>query len=113
LQPVRRSLARLRHRGSSMSLADAKTVADEYWAQFAARDQALRSLDCPAQYLLATQEPPGPNGPPNKAARLATAELAVTLNPLVGVQWIDAGHGMIRTHPDEVAKAVMKLDSTS
>jgi esterase len=113
LQPVRRSLARLRHRGSSMSLADAKTVADEYWAQFAARDQALRSLDCPAQYLLATQEPPGPNGPPNKAARLATAELAVTLNPLVRVQWIDAGHGMIRTHPDEVAKAVMKLDSTS
>jgi esterase len=112
LYPVRRSLARLRNRGLSMSLADALTVADEYWVQFPAREQALCSLDCPAQYLLATREPPGPNGPPNQAARRATAELAVTLNPLVKVQWIDAGHGMMRTHPHEVAKAVMELDPT-
>ena len=113
LYPILRSVARLRNRGLSMSLVDALTVAEEYRVQFANWEQALCRLACPAQYLLATEEVPGPNGPPAQAARRATAELAVTLNPLVEVHWIDAGHAMARTHPHEVAKAVMELEPKS
>ncbi len=109
LYPILRSVARLRNRGLSMSLVDALTVAEEYRVQFANWGLALCRLACPAQYLLATKEVPGPNGPAAHAARQATAELAVTLNPLVKVQWIDAGHAMMRTHPHEVARAVMEL----
>jgi hypothetical protein len=93
-----------------MSLVDALTVADEYRVQFSNWEPALCNLARPAQYLLATEEIPGPNGPPAQAARRAVAELAVTLYPLVKVQWIDAGHAMARTHPHEVAKAVMELE---
>jgi hypothetical protein len=53
----------------SMSLADALTVAEEYRAQFVALEQDLRSLDCPAQYLLAANEAQGPNAPATQAAR--------------------------------------------
>jgi pimeloyl-ACP methyl ester carboxylesterase len=113
LYPILRSVARLRNRGLSMSLVDALTVAEEYRAQFANWKQALCNLACPAQYLLATEDVPGPNGPPAQAARRATAELAVTLNPLVEVHWIDAGHAMARTHPHEVARAVMELELES
>jgi pimeloyl-ACP methyl ester carboxylesterase len=113
LYPILWSVARLRNRGLSMSLVDALTVAEEYRAQFANWKQALCNLACPAQYLLATEEVPGPNGPPAQAARRATAELAVTLNPLVEVHWIDAGHAMARTHPHEVARAVMELELES
>ena len=113
LYPVLRSVARLRNRGLSMSLVDALAVAEKYRVQFANWEQALCRLACPAQYLLATEEVPGPNGPPAQAARHTTAERAVTLNPLVKVQWIDAGHAMARTHPHEVAKAVMELEPKS
>jgi pimeloyl-ACP methyl ester carboxylesterase len=109
LYPILRSVARLRNRGLSMSLVDALTVAEEYRMQFADWEQAVCGLTCPAQYLLATEERPGPDGPAAQAARHATAELAVTLNPLVEVRWIDAGHAMMRTHPHEVAKAVLEL----
>jgi pimeloyl-ACP methyl ester carboxylesterase len=112
LYPVRRSLARLRRRGLSMSPADALTVADEYWDQFASWEQALRSLGCPAQDLLAANDAPGPDAPPRQAARQVTAQLAVTLNPFVKVRWIDAGHSMMLTHPDKVAEAVTELDPT-
>jgi pimeloyl-ACP methyl ester carboxylesterase len=113
LYPIPRSVARLRKLGLSMSLVDALTVAEEYWVQFANWEQALCSLDCPAQYLFAAKEAPGPNGPPTQAARRATAELSVTLNPLVEVHWIDAGHAMARGHPQEVAKSVMELQLKS
>jgi pimeloyl-ACP methyl ester carboxylesterase len=113
LYPIWRRLGRLRSRGLSMSLVDALAVAEEYRAQFANWEQALCGLDCRAQYLLAAVEAPAPNGPPTQAARRATAELAVTLNPLVEVHWIDAGHAMARTHPQEVAKSVMELQLKS
>jgi pimeloyl-ACP methyl ester carboxylesterase len=110
---VRRSLARVRKRGLSMSPAEALTFAEEYRGRFASFERALRSLACPAQYLLAANDAPGPNAEPTQAARRATAELAVTLNPLVKVQWIAAGHDMMRSHPQEVAKAVMDLQPKS
>ena len=113
LDLVRRSLARLRNRGMSMSQAEALTFAEDYRGQFAAFEQDLCGLDCPAQYLLAADDAPGPNAALTQAARQATAELAVTLNPLVKVRWIDAGHAMMRTHPQEVAQAVMELDPKS
>jgi pimeloyl-ACP methyl ester carboxylesterase len=113
LFPILRSVARLRNRGPSMSPLDALTVAEEYRVQFADWERALGRLACPAHYLLATEEGPGPNGPPAQAARHATAERAVTLNPFLRVQWIDAGHAMARTRAHEVAKAVMELEPRS
>lgn len=113
LHLIRHSLARLRKRGLSMSPAEALTFAEDYRGRFASFAQALSSLACPAQYLLAANDAPGPNAEPTQAARRATAELAGTLNPLVKVQWIAAGHAMMRTHPREVAKAVMDLEPKS
>jgi hypothetical protein len=68
------------------------------------------ALTCPAQYLLGTKEVRGPNGPPAQEARRATAELIVNLNPMVQVQWIDGGHGMARTNPLDVARAITRLE---
>ena len=96
-----------------MSPAEALTFAEDYRGRFASFEQALCSLACPAQYLLAANDAPGPNADPTQAARRATAELAVTLNPWVKVQWIAAGHAMMRTHPQEVAKAVIDLEPES
>lgn len=110
LFPLRRSLARLSNRGMSMSLVDALALAEAYRNRFNDWNQALRNLACPAQFLLATKEVPGPNGPPAQVARRSTAELAVTLNPLVKVRWIDAGHAIARTNPHEVAEAVIDLE---
>ena len=110
LYPILRSVARLGDRGLSMSLADALTVAEEYRVRCAQWEQAFCTLDCPAQYLLATEQIPGPNGQAVQAARNATAERAVALNPLIQAHWIDAGHGMARTHPHEVARAVVELE---
>ena len=89
-------VGRLTQRGMSMSFADALAIAEEYRHQFTPWEQALRRLMCPAQYLLGAKEERGPNGPPIQDARRATAELTVNLNPMVKVQWIDAGHGMVR-----------------
>jgi pimeloyl-ACP methyl ester carboxylesterase len=110
LYPILSGVARVRNRGLSISLADALSVAEEYRVQCAQWEQALCTLACPAQYLLAIAQTPGPNGQAAQAARNATAERAVVLNPLVQVHWIDAGHGMARTHPHEVAKAVTELE---
>jgi len=110
LYPILRSVARVRNRGLSMSLVDALSVAEEYRVQCAQWEQAICTLACPAQYLLAIEQTPGPDGQAAQAARNATAERAVGSNPLVQVHWIDAGHGMARTHPREVAKAVTELD---
>jgi hypothetical protein len=48
-----------------------------------------------------------------QAARRATAERAIALNPLLTVQWIDAEHEMAFTHPHNVAKAVTELEPKS
>lgn len=93
-----------------MSLVDASALAEAYRNEFTNWDQALRNLAWPAQYLLAAEEAPGPKGPAEQSARRATAELAVTLSPLVKVQWIDGGHAMARTNPHEVTKAVIELE---
>jgi len=110
LYPILRGVARVRNRGLSMSLVDALSVAEEYRVQCAQWEQALCTLACPAQYLLAIEQTPGPNGQAAQAARNATAERAGALNPLVQVHWIDAGHGMARTHAHEVAKVVRELE---
>lgn len=110
LDLARRRLARLRKKGLSMSAAEALTFAEDYRGRFPAFEQALRHLACPAQYLLAADDAPGPNARLTQAARRATADVAVTLNPLVEVRWIDAGHAMMLTHPRQVAQAVLELD---
>lgn len=102
-------VARLTKRRMSMSFADALAVGDEYLHQFSRWEQELRSLTCPAQYLLGTKQR-GPNGPAGQEARRATAELTVNLNPLVKVQWINGGHGMARTNPLDVARAITGLE---
>jgi hypothetical protein len=86
---------------------------DYSWSSFVGHREALCRPACPAQYLLATEEGPGPAGPPAQAARHATAERAVTLNPSVRVQRIDAGHAMARARARELAKAVMEMEPKS
>jgi pimeloyl-ACP methyl ester carboxylesterase len=108
-----RRVARLLNRGISMSFGDAIAIGEEYHRQFAAWKQALGQLTCPAQYLLGTKEEKGRNGPPYQEARRAAAELAVDLNALVRVRWIDTGHGMVRTQPHEVASALIGLEPTA
>ena len=93
-----------------MSFPDALAIAEEYRRQFTRWEQALRTLTCPAQFLLGTKEERGANGPPTQEARRATAELIVNLNPLVEVQWINGGHGMARTNPLDVARAITGLE---
>jgi pimeloyl-ACP methyl ester carboxylesterase len=100
-----RGARRVVNRGMSMSFADVLALAEEYRHQFPRWEQELRSLTCPAQYLLGTKQG-GPNGPIIQEARQATAELIVSLNPMVKVQWIDGGHGMARTNPVDVARAI-------
>jgi hypothetical protein len=42
-------------------------------------------------------------------ARETTATDAARLNPHVRVQWLDARHDMIQTHPRALAEAVFQL----
>ena len=92
-----------------MSIPDVLARAEEYRHQFTRWEQELHTLTCPAQYLLGTKQQ-GPNGPPIQEARRAAAELIVNLNPMVKVQWINGGHGMARTNPLDVARAITGLE---
>ena len=72
-------------------------------------DEALQRVACPALYILASRVEHGPTGPAFQAVREQAAALVVQANPHVRVQWIDARHNMIRTHPRQVAAALMLL----
>jgi pimeloyl-ACP methyl ester carboxylesterase len=97
------------HRGPHMSRIDVGRVGDAYRSRSPQFEASLRALACPALYLLGTQLESGVQGAGFQAAREDTAVRSVQLSPRVRVQWIEAQHDMVETHPRAVANAVVAL----
>ena len=106
---ARRSLLNGVLRNAPISIAEFLRIRDDYRGRFMEFDEALQRVTCPALYLLASRVERGPTGPAFQTVREKAAELVVEANPHVRVQWIDARHNMIRTHPRQVAAALMLL----
>jgi pimeloyl-ACP methyl ester carboxylesterase len=109
LVTARRALVNSVLRNAPISFAEFARIRDDYRGRFAEFDEALHAVTCPALYLLASRVERGPTGPAFQAVREEAAELIVQANAAVRVQWIDARHNMIRTHPRQVAAALMLL----
>jgi pimeloyl-ACP methyl ester carboxylesterase len=97
----------LRH--APMSYTELSRIGDDYRGRFSEFDEALHAVACPALYILGSRVEHGPTGPAFQSVRERAAALAVQANPRIRVQWIDARHNMIRTHPRQVASALMLL----
>jgi pimeloyl-ACP methyl ester carboxylesterase len=106
---ARRSLLHGVLRNAPISFAEFLRIRDDYRDRFSEFDEELRRVTCPALYILGSRVEHGPTGPAFQAVREKAAELVVQANPHVRVQWIDARHSMIRTHPRQVAAALMLL----
>jgi pimeloyl-ACP methyl ester carboxylesterase len=104
----RAALHRILHH-APMSFAELSLIGDDYRGRFAEFDEALHAVACPALYILGSRVEHGPTGPAFQTVREKAAALAVKTNPHVRVQWIDARHNMIRTHPRQVAATLMLL----
>jgi pimeloyl-ACP methyl ester carboxylesterase len=96
-------------RNAPMSYAALSRIGDDYRGRFSEFYEALHTVACPALYILGSRVERGPTGPAFQAVREKAAALAVQANPRIRVQWIDARHNMIRTHPRQVATALMLL----
>jgi hypothetical protein len=92
-----------------MSYGELSRIGDDYRGRFSEFDEALHTVAYPALYILGSRVEHGPTGPAFQAAREKAAVLALQANPRIRVQWIDARHNMIRTHPRQVAAALMVL----
>jgi pimeloyl-ACP methyl ester carboxylesterase len=99
-----------RIRGGKLSFTEMRRMADDYHDRDAEFEAALRALECPVLYMLASQTPPGVQGPATLQAVRAAAAHAKELAPRVRVQWFDTGHEMPRRIPDEVARAILSFD---
>jgi pimeloyl-ACP methyl ester carboxylesterase len=97
------------HRAPHLSRMEVARVGDAYRARSPEFAMSLRTLACPALYLLGTQLEPGPDGAGFQAAREDTGERAVMANPRIQVQWLPAQHDMVETHPGAVAEALVAL----
>lgn len=95
-------------RTAPMTYADLSRIGDDYTSRFSEFDRALRSVRCPALLLLGSRTERGRAGAAFQAVREAAGR-AVEVNPRIRVQWIDAWHNMIRTHPREIAAAIVLL----
>jgi pimeloyl-ACP methyl ester carboxylesterase len=100
-------------RSAPMSFAEFSRIGDDYRGRFAEFAEALRAVTCPALYILGSRVEHGPTGLALQAVREESAVVAVEANPLVRVQWIDARHNMIRTHPRQVAATLMLLHASA
>jgi pimeloyl-ACP methyl ester carboxylesterase len=96
-------------RNAPMSYTELSRIGDDYRGRFTEFDEELHGVACPALYILGSRVEHGPTGPAFQAVREKAAALAVQANPSVRVQWIDARHNMIRTHPRQVAAALLLL----
>jgi pimeloyl-ACP methyl ester carboxylesterase len=96
-------------RNAPMSYTELSRIGDDYRGRFSEFDEELHGVACPALYILGSRVEHSPTGPAFQAVREVAAALAVQVNPSVRVQWIDARHNMIRTHPRQVAAALMLL----
>jgi pimeloyl-ACP methyl ester carboxylesterase len=115
-RPVRNLVVTARHaavhrilRNAPMSFTELSRIGDDYRGRFSEFDDALHAVAYPALYILGSRAEHGPTGPAFQAVREKAAALAVQANPHVRVQWIDARHNMIRTHPRQVAATLMLL----
>jgi len=96
-------------RNAPMSYADLSRIGDDYRGRFSEFDQALRNVDCPTLLLLGSRTERGRTGPAFQVVRQEAAARAVEVNPRVHVQWLEARHNMIHTHPREIATAIALL----
>jgi pimeloyl-ACP methyl ester carboxylesterase len=102
----------LRHRfnrGPHMSRTEVARVGDAYRSRSPQFEMSLRTLACPALYILGSQTEPGRKGADFQVAREVTALRAVQSNRHIRVQWLDAHHDMVETHPRALADALVQL----
>ncbi len=97
------------HQGPNMSRSEVAQLGDVYRSRSPQFEVALRSLVCPALYVLGSETEPGRTGAAFQVAREETADRAVQLNRQIRVQWLDAQHDMIQTQPRALANALVKL----
>ena len=97
------------HRVHSLSSAKLREVGNDYRSRFPEFDSALRALECPAMLVLGSQMEDGRDGSALQVARQEAAARAIQSNPGIEVQWIEARHDMIQTHPREIAQSLVRL----
>ena len=106
---ARRAVLHRVMRNAPMSYAELARIGDDYMTRASEFDLALRAVACPAVYLLGIRMEPGRTGPAFQGVREKAAARAIQANPRIRVQWVDARHNMIRTHPRQIAAALMLL----
>jgi esterase len=95
--------------GASLSIPEMQAIAQDYWSRWEEFEVALQRLACPAVYVLARRQAPGPDGAAALEAVHAGAERIAELAAGIEVRWLDTGHAMTRTRPREVAEALRAL----
>ena len=101
------------HRVHTLSSPDLRQVGNDYRSRFAAYDAALGALTCPTTLVLGGAMEDSREGPTYQVARRESAARAVQVNPAVDVQWIEARHDMIRTHPQEISDLLLHLHTSA
>lgn len=104
-----RALMRALRVGSAMSIDELQAIAADLLGRADEFERALRSLSCPARYLLGSRAGPGPDGGAALEAARAAARRVTEIDPAIEVTWLDTGHAIPRTMPAEVAEAAMSM----
>lgn len=97
------------HRVHSLSSSKLRQVGNDYRGRHAQYESDLRALACPTMLLLGSEVEAGQGGPPFQKVRREAALRTAQANPDIDVQWINARHDMIMTHPKEIAASLFRL----
>jgi pimeloyl-ACP methyl ester carboxylesterase len=98
-------------RGHSLSSSEVRQVGNEYRGRSTAFDRALQSVECPTTFILGSLVEHGRAGPAFQVTRQEAAARVSAANPRIRVQWIEARHDMLHTQPQEIADAVIRLQT--
>ena len=99
--------------GAALSIEQMQAIAEDLLTRGDEFEHALRSLACPARYLLGSRVGPGPDGAAALEAARMGARRVSEIDPAIEVAWLDTGHAIPRTMPDEVADAAVALGGAS
>lgn len=108
-----RALMRALRVGAALSIEQMQAIAEDLLTRGDEFEHALRSLACPARYLLGSRVGPGPDGAAALEAARMGARRVSEIDPAIEVAWLDTGHAIPRTMPDEVADAAVALGGAS
>ena len=94
-----RALMRALRVGSAISIEQMQAIAEDLLTRGDEFEHALRSLACPARYLLGSRVGPGPDcAAALEAARMGARRVS-EIDPAIEVAWLDTGHAIPRTMP--------------